>query len=95
MHLSWLGLLLGGAYLALVGVQMFRVISRNSFGGIFSQEFALWVLTLPLSPLSEWLSKTSNVGRTAIYIIAALLNATALYFLGMGLTWLALKVGGA
>lgn len=95
MHVSWLGLLLGGAYLALVGVQMFRVISRNSFGGIFSQEFALWVLTLPLGALSEWLFKTSNVGRTAVYIVAALFNAAALYFLGLGLTWLVLKIGGA
>lgn len=93
MHVSWFGLVLGLAYLLLVTVQMVRVISRRSFGGIFSQEFALWVVTLPVGVLGEFLFKTSNFGRVVVYIVAALLNATAIYFLGMGLAWVAVKVG--
>ena len=92
MRLSWLGLLLGVSYLGPVSVQMFRVLSRRSFGGIFSQEFALFVLTLPASPLGELLFKRSDVGRVCIYILSALLNAAALYFLGMGLSWIAHRV---
>lgn len=94
MHVSWVGLAFGLAYLVVVTVQMARVIARRSFGGIFSEEFALWVLTLPVGVLGEFLFKTSNLGRVAVYIVASLLNATAIYFLGMGLSWAAWKVVG-
>jgi hypothetical protein len=45
------------------------------------------VVTLPGSILSEKPVKHGNFGRMVVYTLSALLNAAALYFLGVGLTW--------
>ena len=94
MPISWLGLLLGVGYLAFPAFQMVRTISRRSYGGIFSEEFPLFVLTLPVSPLGELLFKSRTFCRMCVYAVAALVNASALYFLGMGLTWLVRRISG-
>lgn len=88
MRLSILGLILGAAYLTVPLYQAFQVVRKNSFGGLFSQEFALFVVTLPASPLAEILFKRHNLLRLAAYLLAAILNAGILYFLGTGLEWL-------
>ena len=88
MQLSVVGLILGGAYLTVPLYQAGKVVAKNSFGGLFSQEFALFVVTLPASPLVEMLLKRHNYCRLAGYLVAALLNATLLYFIGMGVTYL-------
>ena len=85
-QLSILGLVLGGAYFVLALVLMGRVVARNSFGGLFSEEFPLAVVTLPLSVLGEWirLFRRHNYCRLGLYLVAALTNGAILYFLGMG-----------
>ncbi len=87
MQLSILGLVLGGAYLAFALFLMGRVVARNSFGGIFSEEFPLAVFTLPLSYLGEAISlfRRHNYIRLGLYVVAGLANASAFYFLGMGI----------
>ena len=92
MRLSILGLILGLAYLAVPAYQAFQVLSKRSFGGLFSQEFALFVVTLPGSILSEKPVKHGNFGRMLVYTLSALFNAAVLYFLGMGLAWLYFRV---
>jgi hypothetical protein len=79
------GLLLGLGYLVVPILCAWRVISRNSYGGIFSQEFALFVVTLPCSPIAEWCFKGSKVARLIVYALSALVNAAILYVVGMGI----------
>ena len=88
MGLSILGLVLGGAYLGFTLVLIGRVVARNSFGGIFSQEFPLAVFTLPLSYLGEAVGifRRHDYLRLGLYLFAGVANATAFYFLGMGIT---------
>lgn len=95
MRLSILGLILGAAYLTVPLYQAVQVIRKNSFGGIFSQEFALFVVTLPASPLAELLFKRHDYVRLAAYLLCALLNAGLLYFIGMGLAVLVDWIGRA
>lgn len=93
MRLSIVGLALGVAYLTVPLYCAGKVIVRKSFGGIFSQEFALFVVTLPGSPLAEKLFKRHDYVRLAAYLVSALLNASILYFAGMGLEALFRKLG--
>jgi len=88
VRFSLTGLVLGAAYLAVPLYWAAKVAIRKSFGGIFSQEFVLFVVTLPASPLAEILFKRHDYVRLAAYLLAAILNAGILYFLGMGLEWL-------
>ena len=87
MQLSILGLVLGGAYLAFALFLTGRVVARSSFGGIFSEEFPLAVFTLPLSYLGEAISlfRRHKTIRLGLYVVAGLANASAFYFLGMGI----------
>jgi hypothetical protein len=87
VQLSLLGLILGGAYLAFALLLMGRVVAKNSFGGLFSEEFPLAVFTLPFSYLGEAISlfRRGKYARLGLYFVAALLNASGLYFLGMGI----------
>ena len=100
MHLSILGLVLGGAYLAFTLYLMGRVVAKNSFGGLFSQEFPLAVFTLPLSYLGEAISlfRRHNYIRLGLYLAASLANASVFYFLGMGIAaairWMATTPSG-
>jgi putative Ca2+/H+ antiporter (TMEM165/GDT1 family) len=91
---SWLGAALALIYLAFTAVQMGRMIARRSFGGIFSEEFAVFVLTLPASALAELPRKRGEALRVAIYVLAALLNSAALYFLGAGIAWIVRRLSG-
>jgi hypothetical protein len=83
--LSFLGLALALIYLAFPVICAWKVVARNSFGGLWSEEFALFVVTLPGSPLAEKLFKRHDYVRLAAYLVFALLNAAALYFAGYGL----------
>ena len=85
MRLSIVGLVLGVVYLALPVYCAARVLVRNSFGGIFSEEFGLFVVTLPGSPLAEKLFKRHKYCRLVAYLVFAGLNAVILYFVGFGL----------
>jgi hypothetical protein len=85
VRLSIVGLVLGAAYLTIPLYYAGKVVAKNSFGGLFSQEFPLFVVTLPASPLGELLFKGCNYCRLVVYLLAAGLNATGLYFLGVGL----------
>lgn len=85
MTVSIVGLALGLIYLGFPILCGWRVVSRDSFGGIFSQEFALFVITLPCSPIAEWCFKRHKYARLAVYALSALANAAILYFVGMGL----------
>jgi hypothetical protein len=88
VQISILGAVLGAAYLAFTSHLMWKVVSRNSFGGLFSEEFPLAVVTLPVSLLGEALRlfRRHNACRLGLYVVAALLNASLLYLLGMGIT---------
>jgi hypothetical protein len=85
VRFSIVGLLLGLGYLVFPILCAWRVVSRDSFGGIFSQEFPLFVVTLPCSPIAEWWFKSYKHVRLVVYALCALVNAAILYFLGMGL----------
>ena len=95
MQISILGLILGGAYVALALMMLGRVVARNSFGGLFSEEFPLAVVTLPVSFLGEYLFRQCKGCRVAVYLVAALFNGSLFYLLGMGLTaavrWVCIK----
>jgi hypothetical protein len=86
MQLSILGLILGGAYFAFVVYLAGRVVARDSFGGLFSEEFPLAVMTLPGSFLGEHLFRSRKYCRLALYLVAGGLNASLFYLLGVGLT---------
>jgi len=92
VRLSILGLVLGLAYLSVPAYQAYQVLSKRSFGGLFSQEFALFVVTLPGSILSEKPVKHGNFGRMLVYAVSALLNAAALYYVGVGLAWVWFRI---
>ena len=87
MELSILGLVLGLAYLILPIGLAWKVVAKDSFGGIFSQEFPLAVVTLPLSVLGEWVGifRRHNYVRLGLYLVAALVNASLFYLLGIGI----------
>lgn len=92
MRLSLVGLVLGLAYLTVPLYWAGKVVIKNSFGGLFSQEFALFVVTLPGSPLAEKLFKRHNYVRLAAYLVFALMNAAVFYFLGLGIELLFRKL---
>ena len=85
MKLSVLGLVLAAAYLWAPILCAVRVVAKNSFGGLWSQEFALFVVTLPCSPVAEWLFKSHNYARLAVYAFSAFVNTAILYLAGWGL----------
>ena len=93
MPFSWPGLLLAAIYLAVVISCAGPVIVDRSYGGIFSKEFALFVVTLPGSVLSEKPVKLPEAGRMAVYALSALLNGGLLYLAGWGLGRLAVMLG--
>jgi hypothetical protein len=85
VKLSIAGLLLAAAYLWVPILCAVRVVAKNSFGGLWSQEFALFVVTLPCSPIAEFLFKRHNWARLAVYALSALVNGAILYLAGWGL----------
>lgn len=88
MQFSLVGLALGLAYLTVPIYWIVKVALTQSFGGLWSQEFALFVVTLPGSPLAEKLFKRHNYARLGAYFVCGLLNAAILYFLGWGVSLL-------
>lgn len=88
MRPSLVGLVLALAYLAVPIYWVIKVAVTRSFGGLWSQEFALFVVTLPGSPLAEKLFKRRNYARLGAYFVCGLLNAVLLYFLGWGVSLL-------
>jgi hypothetical protein len=84
MQVSIPGLILGGAYLVFVLYLAGRVVARDSFGGLFSEEFPLAVMTLPGSFLAERSFRTRKYCRLVSYLVAGGLNASLFYLLGMG-----------
>jgi hypothetical protein len=88
VKVSIVGLVLAGAYLWAPILCAVRVVAKNSFGGLWSQEFALFVVTLPCSPVAEWLFKRHDYARLVVYALSALVNSALLYFLGLGLEML-------
>jgi len=97
VQLSIPGTILGAAYFAFVLYLAGKVVARNTFGGLFSQEFPLAVFTLPLSYLGESLRlfRRHNYCRLGLYLVAGLLNSSLFYLLGMGLTALGRRLGAA
>ena len=85
--ISIIGLALGLAYLALVVGLAAKVVVKDSYGGLFTEEFGLFVVTLPGSPLVEKLLKRHRYRycRVAAYLLFGLANASLLYLAGMGL----------
>lgn len=85
--ISFIGLGLGAAYLALVLYLAAKVVLKDSYGGLFTEEFGLFVVTLPGSPLAEKLLKRHKYRhcRVAAYLLFAFVNASLLYLAGMGL----------
>jgi hypothetical protein len=92
VNVSWFGVLAAAIYLGFPLTQLFRVVARNSYGGLFSQEFALFVLTLPGAILAEKLFNGRNAVRMVAYVLSALVNAGLVYALGWGLEWLVRKL---
>ena len=85
MRLSVVGLALGLVYLAFPLSCAWKVVVKNSFGGLWSEEFGLFVVTLPGSPLAEKLFRGHPYVRLGAYLCFALMNAAILYLAGMGL----------
>ena len=85
MNLSILGLVLALAYVGMPVYYAWRVVSKDSYGGLFTEEMALFVVTLPCSPLGELLFKRHKYARLVVYALSTLINAAILYLVGWGI----------
>jgi hypothetical protein len=85
MLFSYIGMCVALLYVAAAGYSVAKLAITKSFGGIWSQEFGAFVMTLPWSAVADSIFKKTNLAydaqyiRIGVYCISVLLNAVIIY----------------
>jgi hypothetical protein len=86
MIFSYAGIIAAVSYMAFAGYSVVKLAITKSFGGIWSDEFSTFVMTLPWSAFADRVYTKMNIAydayyvRIAMYSLAVLFNAFIIYF---------------